>query len=397
MVERTSIFLRKGIFMLLILPHLCPPGILHLFPELDRIIDAWIMISVMITLMIYVLNGKWSKIMLAITAYMGVSLLSTLINRGDYWHYFVTFGKMIAFCMLIELLIEYDGRMLVTFLHYILGIVVISNLIAVCFFPQGMYVTSFTNNWLLGYDNTHYNFIFPALCVGIIYAEYRQLSFLAKLCMIIIYSASIYITFSGASVVAVTVWIFLWIFSEVTNSSLMLNVWTILGVHIAFFFAIVVARIQILFKWLIVDILGKSLTFSNRTSRWDIAIHMFIQRPLLGWGYVDTDITRLRLNGFSHCHNHFLQILYQSGIVGMISFLRILILLNGSLANANNRKYKFIILDTLLCFFIVGQIEAITTMTMLFGIITIAYHIEEIEKQLDNIPGREPKIKFVFY
>ena len=347
----------------------------------------------------YLANRKLSKIILAIGIYFLVSVLSTIWNGGDYYKLLTSFGKPIGFCMLVEASLEYNARKTVKILCYIFGIEVIANLITIWLFPNGMYTTNyflkFTENWLLGYDNLHILFILPALCLSMIHAEYTKKSFVAKLCIVAMFSTSVYITWSAASIVAISVWILLWLYVEITNNYRILSIGKVVGAHAIFFFSIVIIRMQNLFEWLIVDILGKDLTFTGRTSRWDAALRMFQEKPLFGWGVVDSELTRSRLEGFSHCHNHYLQILYQTGIAGMVCFLITLFLLFKPIKEMENKKIAFFFLNTLLCFLIDGQIEAIMTTVTLYGLITMACHGRKIEQSYLESPPKRVKIRFV--
>ena len=379
--------------------YLFPPGLTEMSSGWSSIHRMWLLAALSATVMLYIANRKLSKIILVIGIYFLVSVLSTIWNGGDYYELFVTFGKPIGFCMLIEVGLEYNARKTVKILYCILGIEVIANLITIWIFPNGMYTTNyyyeFTQNWFLGYDNLHNLFILPALCLSMINAEYNKKSFVAKLCIIVLFSASVFITWSATSIVAISVWILLWLYVEITNNYRILSIGMSVGVHTVFFFSIIIIRMQNLLEWLIVDILGKDLTFTGRTSRWDAALRMFQEKPLFGWGVAGTELTRLRLEGFSHCHNHFLQILYQTGIAGMVCFLITLFLLFKPIREMENKKIAFILLDTLFCYLIVGQIEAIMTTTTLYGLITMAYHARKLEQGDLESPQKRIKIRFV--
>ena len=64
------------------------------------------------------------------------------------------------------------------------------------------------------------------------------------------------------------------------------------------------------------------LTLSGRTSIWSAAIDLWLERPLLGWGYGSGDFIIPKLSyaiGFevSQSHSVFLQVLVASGLVGL--------------------------------------------------------------------------------
>ncbi len=383
------------VLSLIILPFFWPTSFSELFPDLDIVHDILRICSFAVIFAIFIADRRLSKIIIAVFAYEVTLLFSTLINNGDYWDLAVECGSVLAVCMFVDLMSARNARAMVRAFLYLFSLEVVMNLITVAAFPGGMYrTTRFWQNWLLGYDNTHYTIILPLLCIFAVWAEKSRVPTLAQFFIILIFSASVYITWSGASVVAVTVWIVLWIVTKTKAGANLLSARRVVLLHGGFFFLVVIGRMQYLFKWLIVDVLGKNLTFTGRTSHWDIALELFREKPLLGWGVVDTDLTRARLDGLSHCHNHFLQILYESGLLGMVFFLAAVLILDRPLKKVKNRKYSAYFLITILCFLIVGQVEAITNMTSLFAIMTMAYHAPQIERALAS-DDRRSGVRFV--
>lgn len=366
---------------IILLQLLWPDGLSVLFPMLDQIQNILEISAFAFIFILYICDNKISLIMILIIAYEAIQLISTIANGGDFRRLAIDCGENIAICMLIEYMARHNADSLLKGMMYLLSAECLINLCTILIFPDGMYIdNNFWQNWLLGYDNKHFMYILPLLCVFIIYADSRGFPFLLKLAGVLLFSSSIYITWSAASIVAVTAWIALWLLAELTKCYKFLTLFRVIATHAAFFFAIVVAHIDRWFDWLIVDILNKPNSISSRAIHWDMAKELIAEKPLLGWGVAETELTRSRLGGFSHCHNQILQILYQSGVVGIISFLGILIALHKPLSKAANKKYVFLYLNTLLCFFIVGQVEAIRCTTTLFAIIMLAYHAPRIER-----------------
>ena len=85
-------------------------------------------------------------------------------------------------------------------------------------------------------------------------------------------------------------------------------------------------QIQTYFSWLIVDILGEDITLNSRTSIWDSVILQIEQSPFRGYG-VGHDYQFKFRELFSSSlyvkstHNQFLNILYESGVIGFAIFL----------------------------------------------------------------------------
>ncbi len=79
--------------------------------------------------------------------------------------------------------------------------------------------------------------------------------------------------------------------------------------------------------YFIQDILGKNLTFTNRTVLWDAAARMFWQSPVIGYGFVDTDWYNAHMASFAiGPHNYIYSILLNGGIILILVFISIVAL-----------------------------------------------------------------------
>lgn len=112
-------------------------------------------------------------------------------------------------------------------------------------------------------------------------------------------------------------------------------------------FSLVVLRIQNLFKWLIVDILGEDLTMDGRTTIWDFAIKdMQGHIPWLGAGIQpdgSKDIHVATFNEWGHqmmgdrqAHNQLVSIFYFNGAPGLVCFIALLFAAGANLAKVHD-------------------------------------------------------------
>ena len=80
-------------------------------------------------------------------------------------------------------------------------------------------------------------------------------------------------------------------------------------------------------KYIIEDLLHKDMTLTGREYIFTQCIPIFLEHPLLGYGY-ESSVVNDRLSsvfiGFNSAHNAFLQILIDNGLVGMILFVIII-------------------------------------------------------------------------
>jgi O-antigen ligase len=137
-----------------------------------------------------------------------------------------------------------------------------------------------------------------------------------------------------------------------------------------------VFKIQNLFKFLIEDFLGKSLTFSGRTYIWERAIYWIKKSWLYGYGYERASLHQLKTI-FPYCHNILLEHMYQGGIILIICLLLIQVCFGKYLmAYATNYYAKVITISVFILYFMM-MFETLS-MIRVFPLFLLAYHIEQI-------------------
>lgn len=101
---------------------------------------------------------------------------------------------------------------------------------------------------------------------------------------------------------------------------------------------VVFLNAQNLFSFLIVDILGKDITLSGRTTIWDNAIAAIKTHPIIGHGY------GYKADRNFYSHNLFLELLVTGGLIGLVLYIGFI---GKSIMRAIKQKSCFI--SILLC------------------------------------------------
>lgn len=216
---------------------------------------------------------------------------------------------------------------------YGLNTLVLINLSIMLFFPQGLYQTISSNTisyyYLFGAKNQMVAPIMTCLFFNMetAYRSYNKIITKTSLFMCFICAFELIIGGSGTGLIVLAAFIILCLF-ELKHQKISSNLSLI--VLLASFLAIVIFRIQNIFSFLIVDILHKSLTLSDRTYIWDAAIESILSHPILGTGITDS------LSGNVHlklsylvkdifAHDLYLDYLLMGGIPALCIFVCILI------------------------------------------------------------------------
>ena len=383
------------IFPILLLPYLKPPGINYIAPWLENIFDVWKLLSIFAVIVIYLCKKQISPIILTISIYEFVRFFSTFVNSGDYLKILIECASVITFSMLIEVALKWDALYFLRTIVFLLTLICIINLITVLAFPDGLYSTTFERNWLLGYDNSHITFILPLAIFYMLYAYCKKYGLFRKFLYLAIIFSSIFITWSATSVVGISLFSLLCLLSEMNIRPRWINLKTCIIFAGVLFALLVILRAEDSLSYLIVDILGKNLTLTGRTFIWNKGFEAFLKNPILGCGVLDTSSIRLLLGGASHCHNMFLNILFESGLLGMFCFVVILFMIFKPLKQAHDNQYRFLIYIAFLCYFVIFQAEAYNLM-FFFSICTISYNLPIVISQMENKRCVKKTVKFKF-
>lgn len=392
--------------LFLMLPFIQPESVPYLFTSLDLILAVWRLVSAVIVLIAYIIIGRWSQTVIAVSLYEIIILFSTIMNSGDLRGAVINAATIIAFCMLIDLQLKVRTDKFLRIFILVFAVFVVTNLISILWYPNGMYRSEFyEQNWILGFKNVHTLYIIPLLGIFDIYASKKGWSFFVKALCIGLFAASVYIVWDGGSaLVSITLWIVLWLVCELFHRPVFLTLYRVIAIHLVFFVGIIVFRLQNAFSFIIEVWLGKSTTFTGRIRTWDMALNSIMENPFLGLGqqsalmmreyYLHDPKVKTFTHGYSHCHNEFLQILFQTGLIGMVFFLFVFVILNRQLKRVQNNQMIFIICSTLLCFMFVFQMEAINMITF-WGFVIVASHAKQIEADC-YVKERKSKYRIVF-
>ena len=168
----------------------------------------------------------------------------------------------------------------------------------------------------LGYDNAAPPYLLVAYFVAICFALEKR-KYIRTIILVVAIHATLLITMVGTGLVAVFFVDILLIWNLI--KSIKLTLIKTYVINIIFTFFIVVCRIQNLFSFIIVDMLGKDLTFTGRTRDWDLAFELIPQRLLLGYGSMNQATEKIVL-GDAFTHNGLLEIVFRGGIIALFIF-----------------------------------------------------------------------------
>lgn len=326
----------------------------------------------------YVLRHKINTFDLAVFIYFFVWLFAVLLNNGDLINYL---KEVVVISSLIFIFEDAKQKDLKSFLNALTAILFIEftmNLIFAIAMPNGLWKTvsafgSEATYMFLGLGNQ----ITPIFLLSVLTLlfQFEQKHFKFSFLYAIILFENIYFMSSATAIVGTVVMLLLFLssqkFGKKQASKMALYIIILVG------FLIIVLRVQYIFSFIIEDLLNKDLTLSYRTAIWDRAFDLIANSPIIGYGSGTLDTVIVD----RHAHCYFLQIIIQSGFIGLICYINIFYRsLKSCWSNLKMQSTKA--LSACICGYLVCCITEVYAQGFLILILCMAFSADSIEKAL---------------
>lgn len=356
-----------------------------LFGEIGILDNCFLILKIVVSLYvlwdIFVNNKKNFNIaqILSFVFFLAM-IITTLINNGSFMQAFRTvFIEALSTLYLIHCLTQ-DGKWTIKILANVSLLLMTINYILFVFFPDGfgIYISGYATGPdsrlnFLGKDN---NLIFFSLfaLVMILLADIKQYK---KIYAVIIVAVTMTSVWSGTGMIGCTLVVLYILLVKDKRIDKFFKWQTLSVLNIAAFISIVLLRVQDRFAFIIVDILGKDLTFTGRTSLWDLALYYISKKPVFGYGITDKFLVMQSGTAYSP-HNLFLQILLTGGV---FTFSLFVIYYLVSVSKLNHKIYgsSNLIAVVLSIYLIVSLTESTLNMQYLYWLLALAFCIDKYD------------------
>ena len=132
--------------------------------------------------------------------------------------------------------------------------------------------------------------------------------------------------------------------------------------------------------WFIVDVLGKDITFTNRTALWDAAMRIFSNSPLLGYGHPTSEWYYSNLASTAiGPHNLIFALMIFGGIPATILFITIVVTVLVKLQKVKDR-YATTIYAAISVLSLMSLME-VYSIQIIFYFIILAYYYGQSQKE----------------
>ena len=340
----------------------------------------------------YIRRHKIPLIFLWIIVFVVLQVFVTLCNHG--YLILALWGNgllILSGCACIQWGYEYNEKLFFRTGYCVFYGLLVINFASILLFPGGLFTDLRgirDTNFFLGNYNVFIIYMLWAIIFGYLYHRYYCRR--GNLDYIVLWILSFSTFLIKRSVTGIIVLLLLMIYMLFFNGDwtrMFLNIHTYVLGNVFIFFAFVWNTNT---GWLvntITGILHKSITFTGRTEIWANAIRLIKNQWLFGYGVQDDKVMVQLLNNIhaGHCHNLYLQILFQNGIIGLIIMTIILMISLRYLRYISDSKTKGFLQCVIGVLMLQGQFEgAISNLCFDFILLFLIYLIGRKNK-LDNL------------
>ena len=286
----------------------------------------------------------------------------------------------IVITFLIEVYMEKDYKVFIGYTSTILSCLVIINFISILMNPV-IYYNNLTRVHFLGFDNDNVPVLLLAVYFNIFNIMLNKKGKLAYLSIITAIISSILVWSANGIIGISMVMLYLLIIRKIwKKGSKVLNLKIYYSIALLFFVLVVLLRVQDHLSFLIQDILNRDLTFTGRTYIWDYAIESISNNKIFGIGIYDFAL-RLSRTGVYHAHCTLLNITFEAGILGLISYFSIWILSVVKSEKYKSNKYIYLTSYFIFIFLIITLVEFYVKDIMFITLIGMIYNLSKLIKR----------------
>lgn len=321
-----------------------------------------------------------------------IVLFSTLFNHGSLGNAFYNIISILYVALLIDWCVK--NKLAVPMIKSMmlhLELCTYINLFTLLIGPNGFFYRSHiaygtTQEWLLGSDHYFVIWAIPSFLISWIYKEYTGNTVRSYL-LIIMTGLTQLIRGSTTGLVGVAIF-FAWLLLPVLRRIIT----PFRGMIVISFLclSIVILQQSDFLNPIIVGVLGKDMTYTNRLGIWNNAIQAILTRPLTGYGILyneqTVDLLGVFSNGFRwegavHCHCQYLQVAFESGITGLILYMVSIV---SALLKSHRCKNKNLSQSAMVCIFILGiiSITEVYEYPLMYMLFILPFYSEELCIQL---------------
>ena len=384
MIRYSSIKLKRMLLIfMLALPHLKPDSVVVMWPAVEKLFDLGRLLSLFIILLLNIRGKRKMNLLLAVILLLSVWLsFSTMVNGSKTLRTnIVSLGSAVALPLLIYYFSDQMEDLIDALLMNYEWLIYASLISVVLFLPTGLYIKEGAINrkeFFLGNENQIIFYALPAICLVLLHAKRTRRKLRAG-CLIIACAANEVLVWCATGIVGLVAFGLVFFLAERWRS---VRYYSVLGVSLVADLLITVVRFfdrQTFAARIITDVLGKDVTFSTRTTVWDLTYPLIQDNLLIGLGQGNHILSEK--GDYFHTHNQYFELLLEGGIPMLVLFAVLILLVGRAMSYTRRITYgKKVMLAAAACLFV----QFITTQRITAEVY-IPFFLMAYVKEIDRI------------
>lgn len=246
---------------------------------------------------------------------------------------------------------------------------------------------------ILGGDNGLILYCLPACCIAVAYYEFTRKKMRCGL-LIAVACATCFLVWSATAVCGIVIFLLLLLWRGKKHALTFRTVFIVSMIAQVIIQSFQYLKPLPIISSLIVNVLGKDVTFSQRTYVWAAAWHLVAGNPFFGCGYGVTFFAPVGSTGFYafHAHNQFLQQLLIGGVPQLLLYLFLNCRAGATLDKipaGNLRKNLLAVFGGLYTIFLAESYFSV----VLFLIFFVAFHSKQIAEEAEPHSGAAMEVE----
>ena len=300
------------------------------------------------------------------------ALLPTLLYEGSKELWAHNWLAYVAVVMLVSMLVHRRPKELLAGVLLAACGLSVCNVVSMVLFPGGVYAAEF-----YFYDNrnaAYQNSFLSLACSLLLDYAFRKRFSLRSLMVFVVVIAQTLLSGSATTSLAMLFLVASLLAIQKKRMRGFFNGLTMLVGSGILFLLVVVVRIENHMGPFIAGVFGKSITFSGRTPIWDLAFTLLDgQHVVFGYGVSGNEYLIINQVHYYHTHNIYLDVLFTSGLIGLMLMLCLLGLTAIRLYKCRHNISVAVLSSFFGAYLMVGTMEPMTNVSF-FLFISLAYY-----------------------
>ena len=323
-----SVFKHPLLYTLFALPALRP----RLLCEVDALLGigafplSEILIYIVFTLVLIAYLFRWLRgdiqrknptFLCLLLMFLWLDAVTLLYGGASGYH--IVWHSGFALMMMLDMGLQREKESVLRGIITAMEIWIYVNLCALFLHPGGVWTDDpLSPEWILGSRAIYYRIVFPALALSLIRYHVLGKKWRWRTAELLIACVlTIGLQRGGTGLIGFVLMLFLLLWCYRRALPRYLTPLTFTGLALLGFIGIHFFKVHYAFEWLISGVLGKSMTLSNRTDIWQHTMALIFNNPITGVGLLPVAYMSPLLGGFTHTHNHLLELMLHGGVIAL--------------------------------------------------------------------------------